>query len=109
MCDFEHFLKSLFLRHPYCFFYDFEYRKLQNHQSVSAMFEYQLGFYVFFERTTKSTATSGPPLFEQNGPGEAPLFTARLGVTTPPQLHFNYSKPLLPHASEPTARRIDYH
>ena len=35
-------------------------------------------------------------MFEQNGPGEAPLFTARLGVTKTTQLHL-----MLPHAAGP--------
>ena len=60
----------------------------------------------FFERATKSMTRIGHPMFEQNGPGAAPLFTARLGVTKTPQLHFDYGKPMLPHAAGPRARQI---
>ena len=40
-------------------------------------------------------------MLEPNGPGEAPLLTARLGVTKPPQLHFDYEQVMLPHAAGP--------
>ena len=59
----------------------------------------------FVERTTKSLTGSAYPMFEANGPGEAPLFTARLGVTKP---HFDYGKLMLPHAAGPRAWRIIY-
>ncbi len=85
---------------------DFDYGKLQKVQSVAANFEYWQGFYVVFERATKSLTLSAYPMFEHNGPEEAPLFTARLAVTQPPQLHFDYGKLMLPHADGPRARRI---
>ena len=50
------------LETPLAKYGDFDFRKLQKGQPVSANFEYQHGFYVFFERATKSLTGSGPPL-----------------------------------------------
>ena len=82
---------------------DFDFRKLQKGQPVPAKCDYYECFYVFFDRATKSLTRSGYPFCEQNCTGEPPLFTARLGVTKP---HFDYGKPMLPHAAGPRARRI---
>ena len=54
----------------YC---DLDFRKLQKVQPLAANFEYWQGFYMFFERATKSLTRSAYPMFEANGPREGAL------------------------------------
>ena len=60
------------LETPLAKYCDFDFRKLQKGQPVSSIFEYQQGFYMFFERATKSLTRSEYPMFRADGPGTRP-------------------------------------